>query len=102
MNFCGIHSYVSHVEPKKVYDALEDEDWVQAMHEELHNFERNKVWSQVERPKDALIRLKTSKASRNTTNDIHQKNVIGGLARPMYTRGQLLNFCPTGRTSRAG
>jgi hypothetical protein len=50
--FCGLHSYISHIEPVKVYEALEDEDWVQAMHEELHNFERNKVWSLVERPKD--------------------------------------------------
>ena len=55
MNFCGIHSYVSHIEPVKVYDALEDGDWVLAMHEELHNFERNKVWSLVERPKDHNI-----------------------------------------------
>src|SRR5664279_998331 len=52
LNFCGIHSFVSHIEPIKVYDALEDSDWVKAMHEELHNFERNKVWSLVERPKD--------------------------------------------------
>ena len=52
LSFCCIHSYVSHIEPIKVYDALQDEDWVQAMHEELHNFERNKVWSLVERPKN--------------------------------------------------
>ena len=42
-----------------MYDALDDEDWVHAMHEELHNFERNKVWSLVERPKDHnIIRTK--------------------------------------------
>src|SRR4051812_39090451 len=40
------------VEPKKVFDALEDPDWVVAMHEELNNFERNKVWKLVEKPKD--------------------------------------------------
>ena len=50
MNFCGIHSYVSHIEPVKVFEALQDDDWVLAMHEELHNFERNNVWSLVERP----------------------------------------------------
>ena len=50
--FCGIHAHISHIEPTKVYEALEDEDWVHAMHEELHNFERNKVWSLVERPKN--------------------------------------------------
>ena len=41
MNFCGIHSYVSRIEPVKVFEALQDDDWVLAMHEELHNFERN-------------------------------------------------------------
>ena len=40
------------MEPKKVYEALEDSDWLDAMHEELNNFERNKVWTLVERPKD--------------------------------------------------
>jgi hypothetical protein len=35
-------------EPQKVFEALEDPDWVEAMHEELNNFERNKVWSLVE------------------------------------------------------
>jgi hypothetical protein len=40
------------VEPKKVYEALEDPDWLIAMHDKLNNFERNKVWTLVERLKD--------------------------------------------------
>ena len=36
----------------KVEEALEDADWVNAMHEELHNFERNAVWTLVEKPED--------------------------------------------------
>jgi hypothetical protein len=40
------------VEPQKVFEALEDPDWVEAMHEELNNFERSKVWSLVEKPQD--------------------------------------------------
>jgi hypothetical protein len=28
------------VEPQKVFEALEDPDWVETMHEELNNFER--------------------------------------------------------------
>jgi hypothetical protein len=40
------------VEPQKIFEAVEDPDWVEAMHEELNNFERNKVWSLVEKPKD--------------------------------------------------
>ena len=37
-NFCGHVSCLSSLEPLKVYDALEDMDWVAAMHEELNNF----------------------------------------------------------------
>ncbi|KAK1611955.1 hypothetical protein QYE76_035628 [Lolium multiflorum] len=40
------------VEPKKVFEALEDLDWVEAMHEELNNFKRNKVWTLVKKPKE--------------------------------------------------
>jgi hypothetical protein len=48
-NFSKHHAFVSCVEPKKVFEALEDADWLKAMHEELHNFKRNKVLTLVER-----------------------------------------------------
>jgi hypothetical protein len=51
-NFSSHHVYISCVEPQMVFEALEDPDWVEAMHIELNNFERNKVWSLVEKPKD--------------------------------------------------
>ena len=49
-NYCEHHTFVSCVEPQKVYEALEDPDWLHAMHEELNNFEYNKVWRLVPRP----------------------------------------------------
>lgn len=39
--------YLSQLEPKNVEEALNDESWVEAMHEELHQFTRNNVWSLV-------------------------------------------------------
>jgi hypothetical protein len=39
------------LEPLKVEEALDDQDWVIAMQEELNNFTRNEVWELVERPK---------------------------------------------------
>ena len=51
-NFISHHAYISMIEPKKVFEALEDSDWLEAMHEELNNFKRNKVWRLVEKPKD--------------------------------------------------
>ena len=49
-NFCENYSFISSIEPTKVEEALEDPDWINAMHEELHNFERNQVWTLVEKP----------------------------------------------------
>jgi hypothetical protein len=50
--------FVSPLEPSKVEEALENEDWMIAMQEELNNFTRNKVWSLVERPKQNVIGTK--------------------------------------------
>jgi hypothetical protein len=49
-NFCEHHAFVSMVEPSKVFEALEDPDWLLAMQEELNNFKRNDVWTLVKRP----------------------------------------------------
>jgi hypothetical protein len=42
--------YLAQSEPKKVDEALQDEGWVSAMHDELHQFTRNYVWTLVPRP----------------------------------------------------
>ncbi|KAK1606006.1 hypothetical protein QYE76_029679 [Lolium multiflorum] len=51
-NFSTHHAYISLVEPKKAFEALEDSDWLNAMHDELNNFKRNKVWTLVEKRKE--------------------------------------------------
>ena len=54
-SFIEHHSLVSCTEPKNVEEALQDPDWINAMHEELNNFTRNEVWSLEERPQDARV-----------------------------------------------
>ncbi|WVZ93930.1 hypothetical protein U9M48_039880 [Paspalum notatum var. saurae] len=53
INSLAFFSYSAHVasfEPQDVSHALSDPNWVNAMHEELENFERNHVWDLVEPP----------------------------------------------------
>jgi hypothetical protein len=42
-------------EPRDIGHTLSDLSWVNAMHEELENFERNQVWTLVEPPKDVNV-----------------------------------------------
>ena len=47
--------YLSQFEPKKVDETFQDVDWVNSMHEELHQFVRNDVWELVPRPKGVNV-----------------------------------------------
>jgi hypothetical protein len=50
--------FVSSIEPFRVEEALQDQDWVLAMQEELNNFKRNEVWSLVPCPKQNVVGTK--------------------------------------------
>jgi hypothetical protein len=43
-------AFVATFEPKDIRHALSDHNWVNSMHEELENFERNQVWELVYSP----------------------------------------------------
>lgn len=43
VNHVTYHCYLAQFEPKKVEEALQDENWVKSMHEELNQFMRNDV-----------------------------------------------------------
>ena len=76
-SFCKHFSFVSSIEPKKIYEALKDVDWVIAMHEELNNFTRNQVWELVERHKD-LFAPKFDKLileRKRSADDVKNKKV---------------------------
>ena len=42
-NHVTYHCYLAQFEPKRVEEALQDENWVDSMHEELNQFGRNYV-----------------------------------------------------------
>ncbi|KAK1667577.1 hypothetical protein QYE76_055736 [Lolium multiflorum] len=67
------------LEPKKVFEALEDSDWVEAMHEELNNFKRNKVWTLVEKPKECRNVIGTKWIFKNKQDEFG--NIVRNKAR---------------------
>ncbi|KAD6455017.1 hypothetical protein E3N88_09723 [Mikania micrantha] len=50
-NICLFSCFLSQIEPKKVAEALKDNSWVEAMQEELLQFERQGVWKTCPLPK---------------------------------------------------
>ncbi|GKC71936.1 hypothetical protein Tco_1117819 [Tanacetum coccineum] len=50
---------VSIVEPENIKEAMADSAWIEAMQEELHQFDRLQVWELVDKPFDKnVIKLK--------------------------------------------
>jgi hypothetical protein len=60
--------YLAQFEPKKVEEALQDDSWVTAMHDELHQFNRNDVWTLVPRPSDQISSAQSGFSRTNQTN----------------------------------
>ena len=77
-NFVSYSCYLSQVEPTKVEEALQDESWVEAMHDELLQFQGNDVWTQVPRSEGEhiigtkwIFRNKTDKEGNIICNKAH-------------------------------
>ena len=77
-NFVSYSYYLLQVEPTKVEEALQDESWVEAMHDELLQFQRNNVWTLVPRLEGEHI-IGTKWIFRNKTDE--EGNVIRNKAR---------------------
>ncbi|GJR38963.1 putative ribonuclease H-like domain-containing protein [Tanacetum coccineum] len=53
--FCYFDAFLTSVEPKNYKDALTQACWIEAMQEELHEFDHLKVWKLVPRPNKVMI-----------------------------------------------
>ncbi|GJR23568.1 retrovirus-related pol polyprotein from transposon TNT 1-94 [Tanacetum coccineum] len=53
--FCYYDAFLTSVEPKSYKDALTQACWIEAMQEELHEFERLEVWELVPPPDKAFV-----------------------------------------------
>src|SRR4030066_1755335 len=69
---------ISMIEPTSVDEALSDDGWIVAMHEELNQFKRNDVWDLVAKPPKKNI-IGTKWVFRNKLNE--QGEVVRNKAR---------------------
>ncbi|GJZ67859.1 retrovirus-related pol polyprotein from transposon TNT 1-94 [Tanacetum coccineum] len=53
--FCYYDAFLTSVEPKNYKDALTQACWIEAMQEELHEFEHLEVWELVPRPDNVMV-----------------------------------------------
>ncbi|XP_047171879.1 uncharacterized mitochondrial protein AtMg00820-like [Vigna umbellata] len=78
-------AYVSQIEPKKVEDALLDENWLMAMQDELNQVKRNNVWELIPREKTQQV-IGTKWVFRNKMDDYGEiiKNKAKLVAKSYY------------------
>ena len=62
------YAFLSKIEPKTVDEALNYNSWIDAMEEELNQFEKSKVWTLVPRPSNHPV-IGTKWVFRNKLND---------------------------------
>ncbi|GJX92694.1 retrovirus-related pol polyprotein from transposon TNT 1-94 [Tanacetum coccineum] len=53
--WCYFHAFLAKEEPKNYKQSMIESSWIEAMQEEIHEFERLKVWELVPRPNKAMI-----------------------------------------------
>jgi len=94
-NFCAFFAFVSHIEPKNHLEALNDTNWINAMQEELNQFERNQLWTLTTRPDNHLV-IGTKWVFRNKLDET--SNVIRNKARLVakgYNQEEWIDFDET-------
>ncbi|GKE63351.1 retrovirus-related pol polyprotein from transposon TNT 1-94 [Tanacetum coccineum] len=53
--WCYFHAFLAKEEPNNYEEAMEESCWIEAMQEEIHEFERLEVWELVPKPDRAMI-----------------------------------------------
>ncbi|GKF04912.1 retrovirus-related pol polyprotein from transposon TNT 1-94, partial [Tanacetum coccineum] len=53
--WCYFDAFLTSIEPKNYKEALLESSWIEAMQEEIHKFERLKVWELVPRPDFVML-----------------------------------------------
>jgi hypothetical protein len=93
--FCEQYYLISCGEPTRIEEALDDLDWVNAMHEELDNFAHNKVWELIKKLSDHnVIGTKWVFQNKQDENGVIVRNKATLVAQG-YTQAEALDFYET-------
>ncbi|GJR25185.1 hypothetical protein Tco_0973712 [Tanacetum coccineum] len=77
---CMFALTVSTAEPKNIKEAMDDHPWIKAMQEELHQFDRLKVWE--------LLKFNSIKDAKKLLEAVEKR--FGGNAATRKTQRNLL------------
>nr|GEX28504.1 hypothetical protein [Tanacetum cinerariifolium] len=69
--FCHYDAFLTFVEPKTYKEALTQACWIEAMQEELNEFERLEVWELVPRPDKIMMDVKTEFLNGNLREEVY-------------------------------
>nr|GEY01503.1 retrotransposon protein, putative, unclassified [Tanacetum cinerariifolium] len=87
-DMCLFALTVSTVEPKNIKEAMDDHTWIEAMQEELHQFDKLKVWELFDKPfGKIIIKLKwlwKNKKDEDNTMDLKMTFLNGPLKEEVY------------------
>ncbi|GKC21105.1 retrovirus-related pol polyprotein from transposon TNT 1-94 [Tanacetum coccineum] len=53
--WCYFYAFLTKVEPKNYKEAMKESSWIEANQDEIHEFERLKVWELVPRPSNVML-----------------------------------------------
>ncbi|GJX92287.1 hypothetical protein Tco_0345613 [Tanacetum coccineum] len=78
---CMFALTVSIVEPKNIKEAMADSAWIEAMQDELHQFDRLKVWELVDKPfGKMIINLKWLWKNKKDEDETHNTKSVSNLS----------------------
>ncbi|GKD63279.1 hypothetical protein Tco_1305387 [Tanacetum coccineum] len=87
--FCYYDAFLTSVEPKTYKESLTQSCWIEAMQEELNEFERLEVWELVPRPDRVMVITLNFEYTSNGGESKLDEDILGKAVDPTHYRGMV-------------